>query len=349
MTNLDTMKAARVVQAQAVYLHQINLADPVEREHYSHQLKEFESQFSYPLNVQAGSYFTIVHGNDSNNDNDSHNHQNSAEMPQTDYFSFFEQMGEAHYFVALTSQSQSNYNDGNNDNDSYSPNHKNVEIIGAGCAILISPDNHPPYWYLCDFKISKPWRQKGILFKILVKYLLPKIIKSHRFVAINMSNRKLGSGENTQSLMAQNGLLKKLKKLFFFLPVKMKMINLHQCTKNTLPENLKHNAIYSNHGKKDFILYENQEDKMGNPWDVYHLVNTHENKKDKNDKENHKTDQFQKFIKKDHHQIADTATILYVVDNTKDNNPQQSLNSQAVIVSSGVSDEILDNLASMQI
>jgi hypothetical protein len=332
MTNLDTMKAARVVQAQAVYLHQINLADPVERDYYSHQLKEFESQFSYPLNVQAGSYFTIVHGN---------NNQNSAEMPQTDYFSFFEQMGEAHYFVALTPKSQSNYND--------SPNHKNVEIVGAGCAILISPDNHPSYWYLCDFKISKPWRQKGILFKMLVKYLLPKIIKSHRFVAINMSNRKLGSGENTQSLMAQNGLLKKLRKLFFFLPVKMKIINLYQCTKNTLPENLKHNAIYSNHGKKDFILYENQEDKMGSPWDVYHLVNTHENKKDKNDKVNHKTDQFQKFIKKDHHQIADTATILYVVDNTEDNHPQQSLNSQAVIVSSGVSDEILDSLASMQI
>lgn len=309
-----------------MHLHQINLLDEVERKEYSDKLKIFETSFSYPLNADTGSYFTIVHGTGCNNIDI---HANETEA--TDYFSFFEQLGEPHYFVAL------NYLNSQVDTNT-------SEIVGAGCAILVKPDNHPPYWYLCDFKISKPWRQKGILLKMLGKYLLPNIIKSHRFVAINMSARKLEMNESSQSLTNHNGLLRKLKKLFFFLPVSMKVINLYQCTMNTLPESMKERSIYSNHGKKDFILYENKQDSIGKPWDVYHLIS----RTDKDDI--HNTQDFKKYIKKQKSELSHEATILYIVDNKdKDSYPQQILNSQAVIISSGVSSRILDNISTVHI
>lgn len=316
--------SSSVSTEKAVHLHQINLANPVERAYYSEQLKKFECEFSYPLNVQTGSYFTIVHGK---------NEDNSSNADHGDYFSFFEQMGKPSYFVALA-QNQSNDNNGDGDNK------KNSNIVGAGCAVLIKPENHPPYWYLCDFKISQPWRQKGILLKMLLKYLLPNIIQSHRFMAINMSSRKLDSQETAQSLMAHNGLLRKLKKLFFFLPLNLEMINLYQCTRNNLPIEIemKNPVIISNHGKKDFILYSNNEDK-GQPWDVYHLT----------DKQNTNIKHYQK---KDLNELSDEATILYVRKHNSNNsydNENLNLNSQAVIISSGISSHIMDNIGTMHI
>lgn len=107
-------------------IKQVNLQS-ASREFYSTELQNFEKKFTYALGDE---WFNIIHG----------------AKETEDYFSFFEQMGDVHYFIAC-------YNE---------------KIVGAACAILRNGDEGK-YWYLCDVKVLKKFRGKGILEKIFRK------------------------------------------------------------------------------------------------------------------------------------------------------------------------------------
>lgn len=136
-----------------------------------------------------------------------------------DYFSFFEQMGEVYYFVARNEE----------------------KIVGAGCAVL-RDGLEGTYWYLCDFKILKEYRGKGILEKMFKKYFIPCVIKSRKMMAVNM-----GDGS-----VSKNGLLSKLKRVFWMFNVQVKSLNFHTWTKDTVPREL--SVCYGNNGKKDLMI-----------------------------------------------------------------------------------------------
>lgn len=311
----------KTVARNRIKLHQVDLNDTQSRHWYSEKLKEFEQQFSYPLNPQTGSFFKIVHGNNASS--------NNSKIEHSDYFSFFEQMGEPLYLVATTSiKNRTN-------------NFDEKQIIGAGCAILVKPKltgiNHPSYWYLCDFKIAPEFRGQGILGRMLLKYLFPNIFKSHHFLAINMSARKLTTKENTKSLVNHNGLLRKLKTMFAFLPsgIHMDVMNLHEWTKDTLPTELKTHQILSNQNKKDFVIYENTKDKIGMNWNVCHLA---------------KTSTLNENCNQSEIEVLDNeASLLYLVKNEEDNYSVESLNSQAVFIYSGISQTILAQITTAHI
>lgn len=136
-----------------------------------------------------------------------------------DYFSFFEQMGEVSYFVAKD----------------------NEKVVGAGCAVLRdSPEGK--YWYLCDFKIAKEYRGKGILDKMFKAFFIPCAIKSRKMLTVNM-----GDGDVTK-----NGLVNKLKRIFWLFNLKVKPLTFYTWNKEDIPQDL--NVCYTNNGKKDLVL-----------------------------------------------------------------------------------------------
>lgn len=193
-----------------IKLHQVNLSSS-EREYYSKQLQGFEGEFSYPLGSER---FHIVHG--------------SGE--QYDYFSFFEQMGEVYYFVAIDQ----------------------LKVVGAGCAILRDgPEGK--YWYLCDFKILKEYRGKGILEKMFRKYFFKCVLKSRKLLAVNMGDGSIKS----------NGLFNKLKHVFWMFRVNVSTLHFYSWNKLKTPNDLKH--IYTNDGKKDLVI-------SGSTMPLYHAV-----------------------------------------------------------------------------
>lgn len=159
-------------------------------------------------------YFSIIHGAGA----------------KEDYFSFFEQMGEVYYFVAQDAE----------------------KIVGAGCAIL-RDSNEGKYWYLCDFKVLKEYRGKGILEKMFRKYFLKCVIKSRKLLAVNMGN---GSPKG-------NGLFNKLKRVFWMFNVNVSSLNFYSWNKSNIPDGFNH--IYHNNGKKDLVV-------DNNSMMLYHVV-----------------------------------------------------------------------------
>lgn len=136
---------------------------------YSKELQEFESQFEYPLGADR---FKIIHGRQSK-----------------DYFSFFKKLGRVYYFVV----------------------ENNTQVVGVGCAVLRtnkSQASTQKYWYLCDFKIAKGHRGKGLLKGLVLRYFLRHYFKSNKMIALNMSPPQ------------ENSLANKVKGLFSWFDVK---------------------------------------------------------------------------------------------------------------------------------
>lgn len=150
--------------------------------------------------------FTIIHG----------------AGPKQDYFSFFEQIGDVYYFIAQDEE----------------------KIVGAGCAILRN-GNEGKYWYLCDFKILKEYRGRGILEKMFKKYFLKCVLKSRKLLAVNMGNGNPNG----------NGLFNKLKRVFWMFNVNVNSLNFYSWNKSSIPDGFTH--IYHNNGKKDLVLDNN--------------------------------------------------------------------------------------------
>lgn len=204
-----------------------------------------------------------------------------------DYFSFFDQMGDTYYFVA----------------------ENNNKIVGAGCAILRLSDDNKKYWYLCDFKITKEYRGKNILEKMLAKYFLKCVVKSHRVIAVNMNNKAID----------ENGLVKKVQKLFWFLNIEVQWLNLHQWSKKDIQkEKVDVGNLYTNIGKKDIIIKDN-------PLALYHVVS-------------HKDsyNNFDKFTKIAYDTLPEESAIMCSVLSKEDIFSKQSLSGTGVVISAGM-------------
>lgn len=122
--------------------HKVNLNSSRERQDYSLRLQAFECQFTYPLLTER---FELRHGAHSN----------------TDYFSFFEQLGTVSYMVC----------------------EDKGEIVAAVCAVL-NPEHNA--WYLCDFKITPNYRKQNLYRRLMWRYFLQHYLKSSAAYAINM-------------------------------------------------------------------------------------------------------------------------------------------------------------------
>lgn len=259
---------------------QIDLKDKQKRQIYSQKLKDFEGQFSYPL---GDSRFKIEHGN------------------VDDYFSFFDQMGQTHYFVAEA----------------------NNKVVGAGCAVLRKSDDDKKYWYLCDFKIAPEYRGKKILEKMLAKYFLKCVVKSHRVVAVNMNNKPI----------EENGLVKKIQKMFWFLDINVQWLNLHQWNKEQLlQENIQVKDVYTNIGKKDIVIDEKC-------WDLYHIdhADNLDNNLDNNTTYNRKKEnKLSKFQHTAFSSLADTASVMCSVLAKDDKFSKSSISGTGVVISAGM-------------
>jgi Fe-S cluster biosynthesis and repair protein YggX len=192
-------------------IKQINLQS--ERAEYSKKLQHFESQFVYPLGDKT---FTIMHG------------------AVSDYFTFFEHLGEVHYFVM----------------------EENEEIIGAFCAVLRDT------WYLCDFKIHPDYRGKKLYLKLMRKYFFKLYFKKNTMFAINMSPTK------------DNKLVKHTQKILRFLAINNEAKYLSQFTMQELkeksavldPDFWDNHYIVTNNGHKDIVV-------DGQSMPLYHIVN----------------------------------------------------------------------------
>lgn len=185
------------------------------RQKYSDLLKNFENEFSYPLGEKS---FFIKHGFSGDHD----------------YFSFFEQMGEVHYFIV-------------EDKD---------KIVGAGCAVLRKINNQK-VWYLCDFKISKEYRGRKVLEFMMFKYFVPMYFKAHKMILVNMSNPN------------SNGLISKVKKMFKAFKLNINELYFFEWSKSDIEKstiNLEDFYIIHNKNKKDIVI-------DNNPYHIYHLVN----------------------------------------------------------------------------
>lgn len=189
---------------------------------YSDRIKEFESEFDYPLGEKT---FKISHGSNGES-----------------YFSFFKKLGKVNYFII----------------------ERKGKIIAAGCSILktvIETNNDSyDYWYLCDFKITKNYRKNKILNIITLKYFLFHYFKTNKFIAINMSPKK------------DNGLIKKIKKLFLFFKIDSNPFYFYEWSYDNFINFVKDNTyieenyyLYNNNGIKDILI-----DNKNIP--IYHLV-----------------------------------------------------------------------------
>lgn len=244
-------------------IKEINLKDTLVRKEYSDKLKNFENEFIYPLGTSS---FQIRHGHSS------------------DYFTFFDQMGETHYFTIED---------------------KN-KIVGAGCAVLRTSDDNKKYWYLCDFKITKEYRGKNLLEKMFAKYFLKYIIKSHRFMAVNMG----------ESDIKENKLVAKIQKMFWFFNIDIKWMNFHQWSKDDLKkENINIANVYTNLGKKDIVI--NNE-----PWQLYHIASP--------------SSSLNKFSQIGISSLRNNDTVMCCVEAKKDTYSKSSISGRGVIISSGM-------------
>lgn len=256
-----------------IHIKKVDLANAMERAHYSEALKQFESEFSYPLGEQS---FQIKHG--------------FGEQANIDYFSFFEQLGQVNYFVAQ-------------DKD---------RVVGAGCSVLRKNEDGEKYWYFCDFKVTEPYRGKKILEKMMAKYFLLHIVKSSHFVAVNM----------TQDEKEYNGLVKKIKQMFWFSNVQIDFYHLHQWEnkegeefKKTLLNNNSELGLYTNIDKKDIVINQTQ-------MPLYHLAQ--------------KTNQLNSFKEVSENNLPKNATVMYSVLAKEDTLEQNSISGKILLIRSGL-------------
>jgi hypothetical protein len=188
---------------------------------YSAKLQDFEGTFDYPLGDKR---FSICHGQQTDN-----------------YFAFFQGLGDVNYFVI----------------------EEGDVVVGAGCAILksrIEFDMPVSYWYLCDFKISKAYRKKGLLKKIMLRHFISHYLKSNKMITVNMSPRQ------------NNGLVNNVMKLFSWFNIISSPLYFYEWDKNTFLALLENHpfignkfGLMTNNGVKDIII-------EGRPLPLYHLV-----------------------------------------------------------------------------
>lgn len=272
-----------------VEIKKVDLLNPTQRQEYSEKLKAFESEFSYPLGEKS---FQIKHGF-------SHN-QN------IDYFSFFEQLGDVNYFVAQ----------------------KEDKVVGAGCSVLREDNKGQKYWYFCDFKITEAYRGQKILEKMMAKYFLHHIVKTSKFVAVNM----------TEDEKEYNGLIKKIKQMFWFSNVEIDFFHLHQwqhkaqdsIEKTSELSHLidkEHNplSLYTNIDKKDIVI-----DNQAMP--LYHLV------ANKNS--------LSKFKQVLPETLPEDATIMYSVAAKDDTLNPKSISGKILLIRDGIE---RDNISTLEI
>lgn len=197
---------------------------------------------------------------------------------EQDYFSFFEQMGKVNYFVAKDEG----------------------KIIGAGCAILRSGDEGK-YWYLCDLKVVKEYRNSGVMEKMYRKYIFKCLLQSRKMVTVNM-----GSG-----IVRKSGLLKKTQKLLFMFNLHVDVLNFHTWRKNSVPGNLK--FITTNNGKKDLVVGSN----------VMKLYHASEN-------------ELQGFINCKLDDVPEEADIMTCVKATVDQYEKSTISGKGLLISMGL-------------
>lgn len=188
---------------------------------YSEKLKSFETEFNYPLGEKR---FLIQHGNE-----------------DFSYFEFFKRLGKPFYFIIKD----------------------NNEIICAGCAVLRNinyQNKNEKIWYLCDFKIKKEYRKKGLLKKLIFRYFIKHYFKTSKMIAVNMSAKD------------NNGLVKKVHSLFSFFNVKTVSLFFYEFNKDKMITLLNNEFI-----KNNFVLMTNRNYKdiyiENTLAPIYHLVN----------------------------------------------------------------------------
>jgi hypothetical protein len=136
------------------------------------------------------------------------------------------------------------------------------KLVGTGCAVLrcVRHQHTQSFWYLCDFKLDPTIQGKRVLLAIVLKYVLSYYRKSKNMLAINMSPAK------------DNGLIKKLKKYFFFLKLNVTPLFFYEWSVGdyqemmlTSPKILSDYVLLTNEFNKDIII-----DGLRQP--IYHLV-----------------------------------------------------------------------------
>lgn len=141
-----------------------------------------------------------------------------------DYFAFFERLGDLHYWCAF-------------DGD---------KLIGVAAGIIRTINNQK-VWYLCDLKVIKEYRGKGIPRAIFKKAFIYNIKKHRIFKAYAVS---MNSNNNKNNF-------KLIKKITFGLLKNNGLLKIYSLTKNdyyNIFSRLNKHSIINTKNKKDLIL-----------------------------------------------------------------------------------------------
>lgn len=133
------------------------------RQQFAKDLEALENEASYPY--QNEDSFKISHG--------------------SNYFAFFDRLGELHYFVLLVDE----------------------EVVGVGCGIIRRPENGlRPFWYLSDLKIKPAFRGRNFSIQLFLRLLPLHYLRCPRGFAIGMRKGK-GHIPAIQKIMTRIPLL----------------------------------------------------------------------------------------------------------------------------------------------
>jgi hypothetical protein len=184
---------------------------------YLDQLLELEHGIVYPYGEQS---FRINHG--------------------TDYFSFFNQLGELHYYALL-------------DNNV-------VAAVAAGIIRTVPMSKNGPLkraWYLCDLKVNPKYRGQHLVTQMLKKSFLLNYLKCSRGYAISMNSGRHNSPNRVVNILSHFKIapIQKSGELLIY------SLNFEEMTKaqNILRSALNFYGYKSNSGVKDLEFTHNQE------------------------------------------------------------------------------------------
>lgn len=154
-----------------------------------------------------------------------------------DYFKFFERLGELHYWCVF-------------DNDI---------LIGVAAGILRFVENKKT-WYLCDLKVLKEYRGKGI----------PKLIFKHAFLYNLFKQRVFRAYAVSMNDGSKNLPFKKIKRSTFNLLKVNNKLNIYTLNQKQHQHFIKNEGLFltNTNGCKELIL-RSTEKRM----DLYHLTN----------------------------------------------------------------------------